>query len=122
MNGRSGVFKFFLFLLLGVIILLQVLSMIQADRLYEHLNTLIGRLESDDASRPARSAQKPAAKTSPALEEYPGDNGDWLVRGLDAEPATLCDFLASSSWSTRSSSIQPFLAAALTMLYSPETL
>jgi hypothetical protein len=58
MNGRSGVFKFFLFLFLGVIIFLQFLSMVQADRLYDRLNTLIGRLESH-ASVPARSAEKP---------------------------------------------------------------
>ena len=45
MNGRSGIFKFFLFLFLGVIILLQFLSMIQSDRLYERLNTLISRME-----------------------------------------------------------------------------
>ena len=58
MNGRSGIFKFFLFLFLGVIILLQFLSMIQSDRLYERLNTLIGRLESS-ASAPASPAEKP---------------------------------------------------------------
>jgi peptide/nickel transport system substrate-binding protein len=63
--------------------------MLQADRLYERLNALIGRLESHDTSRPARSAEKPAAKTSPALEEYPGNNGDWLVYHVLGEPRTL---------------------------------
>ncbi len=47
MNGRSGLFKFFLFLFLACIILLQVLSMVQADRLYERLNHLIDRWEVD---------------------------------------------------------------------------
>ena len=58
MNGRSGVFKFFLFLFLGVIILLQFLSMMQSDRLYERLNTLISRLESSTASAPVRTVEK----------------------------------------------------------------
>jgi peptide/nickel transport system substrate-binding protein len=99
MNGRSGIFKFFLFLFLGVIIFLQFLSMVQADRLYDRLNTLIGRLESH-ASAPTRPVEKPAASATPA-KEYPGDEGDWLIRNLEGEPATLCDFLASSTWPTR---------------------
>ena len=45
MNGRSGVFKFFLFLFLALMILLQILSMVQADRLYERLNFLIDKWE-----------------------------------------------------------------------------
>ncbi len=100
MNGRSGVFKFFLFLFLGVIILLQVLSMIQADRLYERLNGLVDRLESR-ASIPARTMEKPAQTASSVFEEYPGDEGDWLVYCLTAEPATLCNFIAAANWSTR---------------------
>jgi peptide/nickel transport system substrate-binding protein len=87
MNGRSGVFKFFLFLFLGVIILLQFLSMIQADRLYDRLNTLIGRLESH-ASVPTRHAEKPTSSATSA-KEYPGDEGDWLVWSINAEPETL---------------------------------
>ena len=90
MNGRSGIFKFFLFLFLGVIIFLQFLSMVQADRLYDRLNTLIGRLESH-ASVPTRSVEKPVASATPT-KEYPGDEGDWMIRNLEGEPATLCDF------------------------------
>ncbi len=60
MNGRSGIFKFFLFLFLGIIILLQFLSMVQSDRLYERLNTLISRLESSTVSAPARTGEKTA--------------------------------------------------------------
>jgi hypothetical protein len=41
MNGRSGLVTFFLFLFLAVMILLQVLSMVQSDRLYERLNHLL---------------------------------------------------------------------------------
>ena len=39
MNGRGGIATFFLFLI--VIITLQVLSMIQSDRLYGRLNHLL---------------------------------------------------------------------------------
>jgi peptide/nickel transport system substrate-binding protein len=100
MNGRSGIFKFFLFLFLGVIILLQFLSMVQSDRLYERLNTLISRMEGH-ASAPARTIEKPTNSTASVFKEYPGDEGDWLVRNIEGEPPTMCDFLATSSWSTR---------------------
>ncbi len=99
MNGQSGIFKFFLFLFLGVIILLQFLSMIQSDRLYERLNTLIGRLESS-ASAPARSVEKPKISTSPE-EEYPGDEGDWLISNEIGEPRTLNTLSVESSIEAR---------------------
>ena len=41
MNGRSGLVTFFLFVLLIVMIILQILSMIQSDRLYGRLNRLL---------------------------------------------------------------------------------
>jgi peptide/nickel transport system substrate-binding protein len=107
MNGRSGVFKFFLFLFLGVIILLQFLSMIQSDRLYERLNTLISRLESSTASAPVRTEEKttpskPSSNKSDfVFTPYPGDEGDWLIHGLDGEPATLGYFVEGANWSNR---------------------
>jgi len=100
MNGRSGIFKFFLFLFLGVIIFLQFLSMVQADRLYERLNTLISRMEGH-TSAPARTIEKPAASTASVFKEYPGDDGDWLIHGLDGEPATLGYFVEGANWSNR---------------------
>jgi len=44
MNGRSGLVTFFLFLLLSVIVLLQILSMVQSDP-YQiwHLSQVEGR-------------------------------------------------------------------------------
>jgi peptide/nickel transport system substrate-binding protein len=100
MNGRSGIFTFFLFLFLGIIILLQFLSMVQSDRLYERLNTLISRLEGH-TSASARTIEKSTAPTASVFKEYPGDDGDWLVRGIDGEPATLGFFLEIASWPTR---------------------
>ncbi|MDD5065057.1 MAG: peptide-binding protein [Phycisphaerae bacterium] len=91
MNGRSGLFKFFLFLFLFVIILLQFLSMIQSDRLYKRLDTIIRRLENAPTTRTAQPQQEPKiseAKNLP-MAEVPGDDGDWLVWRLSAEPRTL---------------------------------
>jgi len=86
MNGRSGLFKFFLFLFLAIMILLQVLSMIQADRLYERLNLLIDRWQSSGAVRV--TGEKASSVDLPG-EEYLGDEGDWLVHHLSGEPRTL---------------------------------
>jgi ABC-type transport system substrate-binding protein len=74
--------------------------MVQTDRLYDRLNTLIGRLESR-ASAPMRPVEKTAAPTASGLKEYPGDDGDWLIRGLDGEPATLGYFIEAANWSNR---------------------
>ncbi len=51
MNGRGGVVTFFLFLLLSAIVLLQILSMIQSDRLYKRLNHLLDMQRSTRRSR-----------------------------------------------------------------------
>ncbi|UCE98581.1 MAG: peptide-binding protein [Planctomycetota bacterium] len=87
MNGRSGLVTFFLFLLLAVMILFQVLSMIQADRLYERLNTLIDRWQMAASARVVKDRQ--AVSTDLPGEEYPGDEGDWLVWCERGEPRTL---------------------------------
>ena len=85
MNTRSGWFTFLLFLLLLAMILLQVLSMVQSDRLYERLNFLLETIS---------SRQMPASKAEPNLtaqsaQKYPGDEGDWLVWDLSGEVRTL---------------------------------
>ncbi|MGA2172754.1 MAG: peptide-binding protein [Sedimentisphaerales bacterium] len=89
MNGRSGVFKFFLFLFLSVIVLFQVLSMIQSDRLYKRLNGLVDRLENSAASTPVRTEGKSTENKSSVFEPYPGVDGDWLVFNELGEPRTL---------------------------------
>lgn len=60
MNGRSGLVTFFLFLFLVVMIVLQVLSMVQSDRLYERLNLLLDRLASGGFVRVAQEKTKSA--------------------------------------------------------------
>lgn len=89
MNGRSGVFTFFLVLFLAVIVLLQILSMIQADRLYERVNVLIKRVETGGGAGRATVSQTAGETASHGLQEYPGDEGDWLVFHLNGEPRTL---------------------------------
>jgi peptide/nickel transport system substrate-binding protein len=86
MNGRSGLVTFFLFLFLLVMIILQVLSMVQSDRLYERLNLLLDRLASD---RAISKVQEKAKRADLPMEEYPGDEGDWLIWRLHAEPRSL---------------------------------
>ncbi len=84
MSNRSGVATFFLFLFLLVMILLQVLSMIQADRLYERLDRLIDSVRDRG---PARVVEKVSGESD--TEEYPGDEGDWLVWRVHSEPRSL---------------------------------
>ncbi len=95
MNGRGGVVTFFIFLFLSIVILLQILSMVQSDRLYERLNYLVDTWQSRG---PVRVARENGRSPSPSEgrgsadlpgEEYPGDKGDWLVWRIGAEPATL---------------------------------
>jgi len=92
MKGRSGLFTFLLFVLMLVMIVLQILAMIQSDRLYERLNTILNRLST---ARAVTKSTRPSAAAS-GEEQYPGDEGDWLIWCLDAEPATLCNIHASS--------------------------
>jgi len=94
MNGRSGLMTFLVFVFLAFIILFQILAMIQAERLYERLNVLIDRISNlssySDAIKPKSTSSAARAK------EYPGDEGDWLIWSLDAEPVTLNPILVSS--------------------------
>lgn len=73
MNGRSGLVTFFLFLFLAVMIALQVLAMVQSDRLYERLNLLLERLQSGG---PVSVVQEETDSVDLPMEEYPGDEGD----------------------------------------------
>jgi len=85
MNNRSGLFTFLLVILLLGMISLQILTMIQSDRLYERLNHLL-----DSVSGGQAVISKPASENSNTGEnKYPGDEGDWLVQNISGEPRTL---------------------------------
>ena len=85
MNNRSGLFTFLLFLLLLAMIAMQILSMIQSDRLYERLNFLLENI-SGRQSAPNRTEANPTAQTS---DTHPGDEGDWLIWAMAGEVRTL---------------------------------
>jgi len=96
MNGRSTLATFFLFIFLLIMIVLQVLSMVQADRLYERLNHLLDTLASNRTVIVNQKNQaKTGAKNFPG-QEYPGDEGDRLVWRLDAEPENLNPITSTS--------------------------
>ncbi|MHC4075363.1 MAG: peptide-binding protein [Planctomycetota bacterium] len=108
MNNRGGVVTFFLFLLILIVLVLQILSMIQSDRLYERLNRLEGSLGSD--IRTDNNAK--SKRVSVTDEQYPGDEGDWLVFRLGAEPATLNPITSKdlyASWVTGGSIFESLL-------------
>jgi peptide/nickel transport system substrate-binding protein len=110
MNGRGGVVTFFIFLFLSIIILLQILSMVQSDRLYEGLNRLDEIFESTGALWGiSRESERPSVLE----EEYPGDEGDWLVWGFRVEPKTLNQYSAEndiySRWITVPYIFEPLL-------------
>jgi len=110
MNGRGGTITFFIFLLMSIIILLQILSMLQSDRFYEGLNRLDEIFESAGAMRGfSRESESPSV-----LDEEPvGDEGDWLVWGFRVEPKTLNQFSAEndiySRWITVPYIFEPLL-------------
>ena len=108
MNGRGGIATFFLFLFLSIVILLQIFSMVQSDRLYEGINRL------DEAFKYVGSARESEPKTSDIInKEYAGDEGDWLVWGFRVEPKTLNQFSADndiySRWITVPYIFEPLL-------------
>jgi len=100
MNGRSGLSVFLLFLLLLVMIVLQILSMVQSDRLYMRLNMLLEQLSNRQISeRPHSRSQTPPPNLP--MAKYPGDDGDWMVWQLTAEPRTLNPLTVEAETSTR---------------------
>src|SRR3972149_2248080 len=88
MNGRSAWVTFFIFLLLFVLVVLQILTMVQADRLYERLSRVLEKLPALTQKKVTDTKQGKERANLP-MKEYPGDEGDWLVWCLRSEPRTL---------------------------------
>jgi peptide/nickel transport system substrate-binding protein len=110
MNGRGGIVVFFIFLFFSIIILLQILSILQSDRFYEGLNRLDEIFESAGAMQ---GVSREPESSSALVEEYSGDEGDWLVWGFGVEPRTLNQFSAEndiySRWITVPYIFEPLL-------------
>lgn len=104
MNQRGGIGKFFLFAFLSVIVLLQILTMRQHSRLAEHLDSI------DAETATERVFAEPKRRDSD-IEEYPGDEGDWLVWAFRVEPKTLNQLSTDrdiySMWITKPQIFEP---------------
>jgi len=98
MNNRSGVVTFFLFVFLALIIWMQVMSMVQSDRLYERLNQIVDVWEN---ARLVTAGQMSTASADSSTEKYPGDEGDWLVYHDRGEPRTLNPISVEGSMEAR---------------------
>ena len=100
MNSRSGLLTFLFFLLLAGMITLQVLGMIQSDRLYTRLNHIADQLSGQQFTETLQNKNQAKLSNLP-MPEYPGDNGDWLIWQLSAEPLTLNPLTAEAETATR---------------------
>ncbi len=96
MNSRSTLFKFTLVILVLFLLGMQFLAMMQSDRLYQRINYLIKVIESGRTFQGGNIPQ-----TAGTQNKFPGDQGDWLVWSLSAEPRTLNPVSDESDMSTR---------------------
>jgi peptide/nickel transport system substrate-binding protein len=79
MGSKSTFFKFFVVVILIVLLIFQILAMKQSDRLYERINKL--QKDMGNMSFPSGSGAGSNNDDSKA--------GDWLVRRIGSEPPTL---------------------------------
>jgi len=97
MNGRSKLATVSILLCLCLIVLLQVQQIMQARRQCDQLDVLIERFQTAWTNRSSTLQTTPAADK--AIRD--GDEGDWLVWALTAEPGTLNPLtrrVISSEW------------------------
>jgi len=107
MKEHGGIVVFFTFVVLVIIIFLQILSMVQSDRLYITLNKIEETIESGGTKT------RPVENDSAAIPQYPGDEGDWLIWSLRVEPKTLnqinVDSDIYSRWITLRNIFEPLM-------------
>ena len=95
MAKRSGLYVFFLFAFLTLIILLQFLSMIQTDRLYERISRFEKSIEGGMGAGGAIDRRGGVDGIHPAYTRHTSgiardpNDGDWLVWCLGSEPSKL---------------------------------
>jgi peptide/nickel transport system substrate-binding protein len=107
MNGRgTSKIIFFFILLIIVIIFLQLLSRIGANRFIQKLNSLEKAILTTPIQNKIPAEQQ--------VENYPGDEGDWLVWAFSIEPKTLNQISVNSDlysrWMTFGTVFEPLLA------------
>ena len=88
MNSRSTLFKSMVIILLLAVVLLQVLAMMQSDRLFVRVN----QVEKAIKSRTVVTAKQ--------IETPQENQGDWLIYCLSSEPATLNPITYSDAYFT----------------------
>jgi len=99
---------FILLLVLAAIITLQIMSMVRSDRLYKRLNKIVDIWA--DAVPPSPQTSNIGRTT---VGEYPGDQGDWLIWAMHAEPKTLSPISVDrdiyAKWITVGNIFEPLL-------------
>ena len=81
MGGKSTFFKFFVVVMLVVLLVFEILAMKQSDRLYRRIN----KLEKDMCN----SSFSNGSGSDKLSNDDEQKAGDWLVRRIGSEPATL---------------------------------
>ncbi len=89
MNGREGIFKYFVLAVLVVIIVLQIASIKRADRLNDKLAEFIEAVENKQFGTAAIKQESEKKAADLPMPARIGDDGDWLVWCLRGEPHTL---------------------------------
>ena len=83
MGNQRGVGTFFIILFLLVLIVLQILAMVQSDRLYERINSF------ENVLKNISPVYSQGDSKTQARHQQSDDEGDWLIWRIGAEPATL---------------------------------
>lgn len=99
---------FILLLVLAAIITLQILAMVRSDRLSKRLNKIVDIWADAVPASPQTSG---IGRTT--VGEYPGDEGDWLIWAMHAEPKTLSPISVDrdiyAKWITVGNIFEPLL-------------
>jgi peptide/nickel transport system substrate-binding protein len=97
-----------IFIVLGVIIALQLLSMVRSERLYKRLNKTV-----DTWTDTVTGVGQNRVAGHTTAGEYPGDEGDWLIWAMHAEPKTLSPISVDrdiyAKWITVGNIFEPLL-------------
>ncbi|MCD4831288.1 MAG: hypothetical protein K8R02_05690 [Anaerohalosphaeraceae bacterium] len=115
MKLRFGAAMFFVFVFVAVVTLLQLLSMIQAQRFEQRLVTAEKSISEISTLPTFRRDNNNAA--SSGFEQYPGNPGDWLVWAFAVEPKTLNQIAVDSDIYSRWMTFGPVFESLLTYNY-----
>jgi len=118
MRNHQGIATFLLFFLLLIIILLQILSMIQSDRLYQRINHL-GQIVERTAAN-AREEYPEETSVTDGVDH--ADQDGWLVWAFRVEPKTLNPISAEAGIYTTWIAIPYIFEPLLTHDYDQEKL